>query len=74
MLPGFFDLTDIALADIVAIAAISMAVPLVGNLGFAMLVDRARRRFSAPERLARINRIAGALLILVAVVIALSNP
>lgn len=74
MLPGFFDLTDIAVADIVAIAAISMAVPLVGNLGFAMLVDRARRRFSAPERLARINRIAGALLILVAVVIALSNP
>ena len=74
MLPGFFDLGTLTVADIAVIAAISMAVPLVGNTGFAILVDTARRRFSSPERLARINRIAGALLILVAVVIALSNP
>jgi threonine/homoserine/homoserine lactone efflux protein len=74
MLPGFFDLTAITMADIAAIALVSMAVPLVGNIGFAILVDLARRRFASPERLARINRIAGALLILVAVVIALSTP
>jgi threonine/homoserine/homoserine lactone efflux protein len=74
MLPGFFDLTAISMADIAAIALVSMLVPLVGNIGFAILVDRARRRFASPERLARINRIAGAMLILVAVVIALSNP
>lgn len=74
MLPGFFDLTAISMADIAAIALVSMVVPLVGNIGFAILVDRARRRFASPERLARINRIAGAMLILVAVVIALSNP
>ena len=74
MLPGFFDLGTLTVADIAVIATISMAVPLVGNTGFAILVDTARRRFSSPERLARINRIAGALLILVAVVIALSNP
>lgn len=74
MLPGFFDLTAVTPTDIAVITLISMGVPMVGNTGFAILVDGARRRFSSPERLARINRIAGGLLILVAVVIALSNP
>jgi threonine/homoserine/homoserine lactone efflux protein len=72
MLPGFFDLTTITALDIAAIAAVSCLVPLVGNTGFAFLVDRARRRFSSPGRLARINRIAGGLLIGVAVLIALT--
>jgi threonine/homoserine/homoserine lactone efflux protein len=72
MLPGFFDLTAITALDIAAIAAVSCLVPLVGNTGFAFLVDSARRRFSSPERLARINRVAGALLICVAVLIALT--
>jgi DNA replication and repair protein RecF len=67
MLPGFFDLTRVTALDIAAIAAISILVPLIGNTGFAILVDTARRRFSSPERLARINRIAGGLLIAVAV-------
>jgi threonine/homoserine/homoserine lactone efflux protein len=57
MLPGFFDLTRVTALDIAAIAAISTLVPLIGNTGFAILVDTARRRFSSPERLARINRI-----------------
>jgi threonine/homoserine/homoserine lactone efflux protein len=74
MLPGFFDLTAVTRADIAAIAAISMAVPMLGNTGFALLVDIARRRFASPERLKRINRVAGGLLILVAVVIALPTP
>jgi len=74
MLPGFFDLTAVTAADVVVIALVSMGVPLLGNAGFAYLVDQARRRFSSPERLARINRIAGGLLIVVAVVIALSAP
>jgi threonine/homoserine/homoserine lactone efflux protein len=72
MLPGFFDLTRVTPLDIAAIASISILVPLVGNIGFAILVDTARRRFSSPERLARINRIAGGLLIAVACLIALT--
>ncbi len=72
MLPGFFDLTRITALDIAAIATISILVPLFGNTGFAILVDTARRRFSSPERLARINRIAGGLLIAVAGLIALT--
>lgn len=74
MLPGFFDLSVLTPQDVAAIAFVSMFVPLIGNTGFAWLVDRARRRFSSPERLARINRVAGTLLILVAVVIAVTNP
>jgi threonine/homoserine/homoserine lactone efflux protein len=72
MLPGFFDLTRVTALDIAAIAGISILVPLIGNTGFAILVDSARRRFSSPERLARINRVAGALLIAVAGLIALT--
>jgi threonine/homoserine/homoserine lactone efflux protein len=72
MLPGFFDLTRVTPLDIAAIASISILVPLVGNIGFAILVDTARRRFSSPERLARINRVAGGLLIGVAGLIALT--
>jgi len=71
MLPGFFDLTSVTATDIVVIALVSAMVPFVSNIGFAALVDGARRRFSSPERLARINRVSGGLLILVAVVIAL---
>ncbi|WP_341863039.1 LysE family translocator [Gymnodinialimonas sp. 57CJ19] len=74
LLPGFFDLSIITRADILAIALVSIAVPFLGNTGFAWLVDRARRKFSSPERLARINRVAGILLILVAVIIAVTAP
>lgn len=71
MLPGFFDLTALTPADIAVIAAISMGVPIVGNLLFATFVDRARRLITSPGALATINRIAGGLLIGVAVIIAL---
>ncbi len=74
MLPGFFDLGRIGTPDILAIAAISMAVPLVGNMGFAVFVDRARRLIASPAALKRTNQVAGALLILVAVVIGFSSP
>ncbi len=73
MLPGFFDLTRVRPTDVVAIGVISMVVPLVGNMGFALFVDRARRLISSPHALKRTNQIAGGLLILVAVVIGLTN-
>ena len=72
MLPGFFDLTALAPADIAAIAGISMAVPIVGNLIFASFIDRARRLITSPGALATTNRIAGGLLIGVAAIIALT--
>ena len=72
MLPGFFDLTRLTALDIVVIAALSMIVPLLGNLALALFVDRARRLMQRPEALRRMNITAGALLICVGLVIPLT--
>jgi threonine/homoserine/homoserine lactone efflux protein len=71
VLPGFFDLSRVTGADILAIVALSSLIPMVGNLGFALLIDRVRGLLTSGAALARINRIAGALLLVVALVIAL---
>jgi threonine/homoserine/homoserine lactone efflux protein len=69
VLPGFFDLRTVTVPDIAVICALSMAIPLAGNLAMAGMIDRARRLLTSPEALARVNRIAGVLLILVGLVI-----
>ena len=69
VLPGFFDLGRIGAADIAAILAVSMLIPLAGNLAMALFVDRARRLMSSPQALRRSNRVAGWLLIGVGLVI-----
>ncbi|MGC9418896.1 MAG: LysE family translocator [Rhodovulum sp.] len=69
VLPGFFDLSGIGSPDIAAIVAISMGVPLIGNLCFALFIDRARRILTSPKALRRTNQVAGGLLILVGLVI-----
>ena len=72
MLPGFFDLTRLTAWDVGVIVALSALVPLVGNLGMAVFIDRARRLVSSPGALRRMNLSAGAMLILVGVVIPLT--
>ena len=72
VLPGFFDLSRLNGADITAILAVSAAVPLVGNLGLALFLHRARDLISSPDRVALLNRISGGLLILVGIAIALT--
>ncbi len=72
VLPGFFDLSRVTAADIAVIVLVSMLIPLIGNLGFALFIDRARRLLASPIALRRTNRVAGVLLMLVGVVIALS--
>ncbi|QBY01909.1 LysE family translocator [Rhodophyticola sp. CCM32] len=74
MLPGFFDLTAITAPDILAIAVISVIVPLLCNFAFAAFVDRARLLIASPGALKRTNQVAGVLLMTVAVAIALTNP
>jgi threonine/homoserine/homoserine lactone efflux protein len=68
-LPGFFDLTRITAPDIAAILAISAVVPLLGNLGLALFLDRARRLLQSPEAIRRLNIASGVLLIGVGVAI-----
>jgi len=70
ILPGFFDIESLGGWDIVMIAALSMVVPLFGNVLMALFIDRAREMISSPAALARINRVSGVALILVGVVIA----
>ncbi|WP_102106496.1 LysE family translocator [Oceaniglobus roseus] len=72
VLPGFFDLTRFTAADIAAVVAISIVVPLLGNLCFALFIDRARRLLSSPQALRRTNLTAGVLLILVGILIAVT--
>jgi len=72
VLPGFFDLTRLTLADIAAIVVISFAVPLAGNLSMALFLGRVRRWLASPTALRRTNIVSGVLLILVAVLIAFS--
>ena len=70
VLPGFFgDLSKLTVPDIVAILAISVTVPLIGNLGLALALDKVRYLLASPERVQLLNRISGGLLILVACVI-----
>ncbi len=69
VLPGFFDLTRVSWGDILAIVAISIVVPLAGNLCFALFIDRARRLLTSPRALRRTNLTAGLLLVLVGLVI-----
>ena len=68
-LPGFFDLTRITAPDIAVILLISAVVQLIGNLGLALFLDRARRLLQSPRAIRRLNIASGVLLILVGVAI-----
>jgi len=72
VLPGFFDLTRVTAPDIAAIVALSVVIPLAGNLILAASIDRARRLLTSPASLRRTNLVAGGLMIAVGGVIALT--
>ena len=69
VLPGFFDLSRVTGWDVAAILAISALVPMLGNLGLALFLDRARQLLQSPESLRRVNVGSGVLLVLVGLVI-----
>lgn len=70
VLPGFFDLRTVTWVDVAVIIAVSMTIPLVGNLMMAGFVGKVRRHISSPDTLRRFNIGSGALLICVGIVIA----
>lgn len=72
VLPGFFDLSRVGAVDIAAIIFLSMLVPLVGNLIFAIFIDRARTLLTSATALRRTNIVAGCLLIGVGLIIPLT--
>lgn len=69
LLPGFFDLTRVTALDVAAIVAISMVVPLSGNIVMALFIGRMRALLSSPRALRRSNIVAGMALILVGAII-----
>ena len=69
VLPGFFDLTQLTLSDMAAIALLSALVPLVGNLILALMIDRAKRLLKSADAVRRVNLTAGGMLIVVGLVI-----
>ncbi|WP_323804283.1 LysE family translocator [Sulfitobacter litoralis] len=69
VLPGFFDLRSVTAIDVGAIIAVSVAIPLLGNLAIAALVGKLRGLMSNPATLKRINIMAGVLLICVGLLI-----
>jgi len=72
VLPGFFDLARITAWDMIAIVVASMVVPFLGNLCFAIFIDRARRLLASPRALRRMNIAAGCLLVVVGLAITLT--
>lgn len=68
-LPGFFDLGRLTALDVACIISISAFVPMLGNLGLALFLDRARALLSSPENIHRLNIASGVMLIGVALVI-----
>ena len=69
MLPGFFDLSQLTVPDIVAIGALSAIVPLIGNLIMGAFIGKVRALLTSPRALKRMNLTAGWLLVAVGVII-----
>ena len=63
VLPGFFDLRHVTGPDIAAIVALSVVIPLSGNLILAASIGRARSLLTSPAALRRMNFVAGGLMI-----------
>jgi threonine/homoserine/homoserine lactone efflux protein len=72
VLPGFFDLSALTLPDMLAIAGLSALVPLVGNLVLAGMIGQVRRLLASPGAVRRTNRVAGAALVGVGLIIPLT--
>ena len=69
MLPGFFDVTRLTGPDIAAILAVSVTIPLIGNLCLAYFIGTVRSFLTTPGAVRRTNQIAGSLLICVGLII-----
>jgi threonine/homoserine/homoserine lactone efflux protein len=71
VLPGFFDLTHVENRDIAVIVLVSMAIPLIGNLFLSTFIGWVHDMLTSPCAIKWVNKIAGGLLVAVAVAISL---
>ena len=62
-LPGFFTLGKLTTVDIGLTIGVSALIPMAGNLGLALFLDRTRQLVSSPASVRRLNMFSGVLLI-----------
>ncbi len=71
VLPGFFPMARLTVADMAVICLVSVLIPFLGNLGWAAIFSRARVLLSDPVAMRRMHVGAGLALVAVGVAIAL---
>ena len=69
VLPGFFNLTQVTVVDIMAIVVVSITTPLLGNLVLAGFVSNVWAFLQSPSAMRRINKVSGGLLMALGLVI-----
>lgn len=73
LMPTFFELSQLTTLDIAFIVVAWMLVPLIGNMGLALSIDRFRALVSSPTALIRLNFGAGIAMICVGLFIGFAN-
>ena len=69
ILPGFFNLSKLTIADCITIALVSSLIPFLGNLTLAVMVEKSREILSSASAMRKLNTLSGCLLIFVGLLI-----
>ena len=69
ILPGFFNLSKLTIADCITIALVSSLIPFLGNLTLAVMVEKSREILSSAAAVRKLNILSGCLLIFVSLLI-----
>jgi len=72
ILPGFFSIDALALADIVIISMLSAIIPFIGNICLALLVEKVASVISSASAMRMAHRITGMVMIAVGLAIYLA--
>ena len=69
ILPGFFNLSKLTIADCITIALVSSLIPFLGNLTLAVMVEKSREILGSAAAVRKLNILSGCLLIFVGLLI-----
>ena len=73
ILPGFFSIDVLTLADIVMISVVSAIIPFIGNICLALLVEKVASVISSASAMRMAHRITGMVMIAVGLAIFLAK-
>ena len=69
ILPGFFNLSKLTIADCITIALVSSLIPFLGNLTLAVMVEKSREIISSAAAMRKLNILSVCLLIFLGLLI-----